>query len=257
MSELLKISHVNKRYVIKRNVFEVLSDVNLDVQEGEFITIVGTSGCGKSTLLKLIVGLETASGGQVLFEGNEVREPSEKCGIVYQEPRLFPWSNVVQNIAFGIPKTIDAQEKKRRVSEHIALVGLNEFEYALPKQLSGGMQQRASIARALVADPELLLLDEPFGALDALTRIQMQREILRIWEAEKRTMILVTHDIDEAIFLGDRVMVMSKRPGTNQEIIPVNLPRPRNRTSDSFQKIRKKIYDLFFEESDFSVEYYI
>jgi sulfonate transport system ATP-binding protein len=257
MDDFLTISHVHKKYLIKNNEFEVLSDVNLTVREGEFISIVGISGCGKSTLLKLIVGLESASAGEVLLAGNKVREPSEMCGIVYQEPRLFPWSNVVQNIAFGIPKNFTSEEKKRRIREHINLVGLNDFEYALPKHLSGGMQQRVSIARALVGNPELLLLDEPFGALDALTRIHMQREVLKIWKVEKRTMILVTHDIDEAIFLGDRVIVMTKRPGTIQEIIPVELERPRNRTSDNFQKIRKRIYSRFFEESDLSIEYYL
>ncbi|HWQ78062.1 MAG TPA: ABC transporter ATP-binding protein, partial [Anaerovoracaceae bacterium] len=236
---------------------EVLTDINLDVKDGEFISIVGASGCGKSTLLKLIVGLETATEGQILLGGKAVEEPSEECGMVFQEARLFPWATVVQNIGFGVSKKVGAAERKRRIDEHIELVGLTEFLEARPNQLSGGMQQRVSIARALVGEPKLLLLDEPFGALDALTRITMQQEILRIWEAERRTMVLVTHDIDEAIFLGDRVIVMSRRPGSIKKIIPVDLPRPRSRTSEDFLRLRKIVYGEFFEESEYSAEYYI
>ncbi|TQI68509.1 ABC transporter ATP-binding protein [Clostridium sp. KNHs216] len=257
MSGLLSINHIKKNFIIDKKQVEVLSDISLEVNKGEFISIIGSSGCGKSTLLKLIIGLESATDGQITLDGKPLVEPSELCGMVFQESRLFPWFNVEQNIDFGIPKSVGAAERKKRIDEHIALVGLTEFTKARPNQLSGGMQQRVSIARALVGQPELLLLDEPFGALDALTRINMQQEILRIWEAEKTTMVLVTHDIDEAIYLGDRVVVMSKRPGAIKKIIPVELSRPRSRTSENFAVIRQKVYREFLEESEITPDYYI
>ncbi|MDR2922207.1 MAG: ABC transporter ATP-binding protein [Treponema sp.] len=253
----MKLSHVNKIYTIKNKKLEVLSDVNLEVGEGEFVTIVGSSGCGKSTLLKLIVGLETASGGSVILEDQEVSKPSDKCGMVYQESRLFPWLTVEDNIAFGISKDIGRKENKKRVNEYIALTGLEGFNKALPRQLSGGMQQRVSIARALVGHPEILLLDEPFGALDALTRILMQNEIMRIWQTHHATMILVTHDIDESIFLSDRIVVLSERPGHIKKIIKVDLSRPRDRSSDNFALIRRQIYHEFFHDSDIDIEFYL
>jgi sulfonate transport system ATP-binding protein len=257
MKNLLQISSLEKEYTIAGQSVEVLKDINLDVADREFVSIVGVSGCGKSTLLKTIAGIETATRGNVVLDGKIITGPSEQCGIVFQEPRLFPWSTVTQNIDFGIPEAVNRPGRKKRVTGYIKLAGLEDFAGALPNQLSGGMQQRVSIARALAGEPELLLLDEPFGALDALTRIQMQLEILRIWEAERRTMILVTHDIDEAIFLGDRVVVMSKRPGTIQEIIPVYLSRPRNRTDQDFQTLRKRVYGRFFDNSEISADYYI
>ncbi|MDR3284030.1 MAG: ABC transporter ATP-binding protein [Treponema sp.] len=258
MKDILEISHIEKDYRIDKKNVAVLRDINLRVRDGEFVSIVGASGCGKSTLLKIIVGLETASGGEVLLDGRPVREPSAECGIVFQEPRLFPWSNVRQNIDFGIPETIGGMERKKRLDAYVCLVGLEAFVAAKPNQLSGGMQQRVSIARALAGEPELLLLDEPFGALDALTRIQMQQEILRIWESEKRTMVLVTHDIDEAIYLGDRVIVMSRRPGTIKRTIPIEAPRPRDRNSDSFSRIRREIFQEFFDEpGQKNPEYYL
>ena len=257
MDEILQITGVNKKYFIKKTELDVLLDINLDMREGEIISIVGSSGCGKSTLLKLIVGLERATSGSILIDGKEVTGPSEKCGIVYQEPRLFPWLTVDQNIAFGLSKNAPRSERKEKTSEYISLVGLNGFEHALPKQLSGGMQQRVSIARALVGNPEILLLDEPFGALDALTRIQMQNEIVRIWETRRTTMILVTHDIDESIFLSDKVIIMSKRPGKISKIINAKLPRPRDRSSPDFTSIRREIYQEFFQYSNIDMEYYI
>jgi len=257
MNTILNLSHVNKVYTIKKKEIPVLSDVNLEVGDGEFVTIVGSSGCGKSTLLKLIVGLEKASEGSIILEGQEVIKPSEKVGIVYQEARLFPWLTVEENIAFGISRGVGAQERKQRIDEYIALTGLEGFNRALPKQLSGGMQQRVSIARALVGNPEILLLDEPFGALDALTRILMQNEIMRIWQKHRATMILVTHDIDESIFLSDRIVVLSERPGHIKEIINVDLPRPRDRSNDTFAAIRKQIYQEFFHDSDIDIEFYL
>jgi len=257
MGEILQITSVNKKYTIKKTELDVLVNISLDMREGEIISIVGSSGCGKSTLLKLIVGLERATSGSILIDGREVTSPSQKCGIVYQEPRLFPWLNVDQNIAFGLSKNVPRVERKEKTLEYISLVGLNGFEHALPKQLSGGMQQRVSIARALVGNPEILLLDEPFGALDALTRIQMQNEIVRIWETHRTTMILVTHDIDESIFLSDKIVIMSKRPGKISKIINAKLPRPRDRSSPDFISIRREIYQEFFQYSNIDVEYYL
>ncbi|MGG7177098.1 ABC transporter ATP-binding protein [Clostridium paraputrificum] len=253
----LRISKLSKKFSIQNEEINVLSDINLEVKEGEFISIVGASGCGKSTLLKIIIGLEEATLGDVIIGEKVVKKPTIECGMIFQESRLFPWLTIEDNIRFGISKKINEEGKKRLIEDHIDLVGLKKFEKALPNQLSGGMQQRVSIARALVNRPKILLLDEPFGALDALTRINMQNEILRIWKAEKSTMILVTHDIDEAIYLGDRVIVMTDRPGKIKKIINVDLPRSRDRTSDEFSKIRKEIYYEFFENSEIPLEYNI
>lgn len=249
----VKIEHVHKVFSINNSELEVLSDIDFEVKQGEFLSIVGASGCGKSTLLKMVIGLEHPTEGQIHIGDRVVTKPSIDCGMIFQEARLYPWLNVQSNIGFGITLKMSSDERKRFVQQHIELVGLKGFEKALPKQLSGGMQQRVSIARALVNRPEVLLLDEPFGALDALTRINMQNEILRIWEVEKKTMMLVTHDVDEAIFLSDRIVILSRRPGQIQEIINVDLPRPRERSSEQFMRIRMRIMNYFFQEADKSV----
>jgi sulfonate transport system ATP-binding protein len=255
----LEIGNVGRTFEIEGEELNVLDGIDLKVKEGEFISIVGASGCGKSTLLKLIVGLDQVSEGEIHVGDRLVKKPSLDCGMVFQEARLYPWLTVEKNIEFGISdKSISREEKRRLVAEHIELVGLNGFEKALPKQLSGGMQQRAGIARALIGNPKVLLLDEPFGALDAFTRINMQNEILRIWEHEKRTMIFVTHDIDEAIFLSDRIVILSERPGKIKEIVPVKLDRPRDRSNNLFLEIRKKILMSFLENKEVdNIEYYI
>lgn len=242
----LQVNHLSHHYLLPQGELKVLDQVQLIVQPGEFISIVGASGCGKSTLLRLIGGLERASEGQILLDSQVVQAPGLDRGMVFQEPRLFPWLTVDENIAFGCRKALNEMEKQKLVQAHVQLVGLAGFEKVYPHQLSGGMQQRTAMARALVSGPQVLLLDEPFGALDALTRIQMQQEILKIWQAEKITIILVTHDIDEAVFLGDRVLVMSHRPGTFKKTLPVPFSRPRDRNSAEFSKIRKEIYDEFF-----------
>jgi sulfonate transport system ATP-binding protein len=242
----LKIEQLSKSFQIDNGKVNVLENVNLTVKPGEFLSIVGSSGCGKSTLLRLIVGLEKEYQGKILLENKPISGPGVNRGMVFQEHRLLPWLTVKENVAFGL--TIHTEETGRIVQDHIDLVGLSGFEKAYPHQLSGGMAHRVAIARALVNRPQVLLLDEPFGALDALTRIQMQQEILRIWEVEQTTMILVTHDIDEAIFLGDRVIVMSNRPGTIKKVISVNLSRPRDRSSYEFVSIRKSVYEEFFGE---------
>lgn len=256
---ILSIRHAKKNFQIGSKTVEVLDDINLDIQPGEFVSIVGSSGCGKSTLLKLIVALEDLTEGEIAIAGERVKEPSAKCNMVFQEPRLFPWLSVRQNIAFTIPKQVQKQERKKTVEEHIALVGLKGFEKAVPGQLSGGMQQRVNLARALATKPEILLLDEPFGALDAFTRINMQEEALHIWETEKTTMLLVTHDIDEAIYLSDRIIVLSAKPGKIKADIPVTLPRPRERSGYDFMQIRREVMLKLFEKQDSSrdFEYYI
>jgi len=243
----LKIEGVQKDYALPQGNLPVLAGVNLDVAPGEFMVLLGKSGCGKSTLLRLIAGLEGASQGTIRLGENPVEGPGLERGMVFQEPRLFPWMTARENIAFGLRTGTDEKEGKETVERYLALVGLSGFGGAYPHQLSGGMQQRAALARALASHPEVLLLDEPFGALDALTRIQMQMEILRIWRERRGTVLLVTHDIDEAVFLGDRIAVMTDRPGTLQDIIPVKLSRPRDRSSAPFVKIRRKIYNEFFQ----------
>ena len=249
----LTIQNISKKFRIDKGTLSVLEDISLDIEKGEFISIVGTSGCGKSTLLKMIIGLDPPTEGKILIDGREVVKPTIECGMVFQEARLFPWLTVRENIEFGITRPVSGEERERLVLQHVELVGLKGFEKALPKQLSGGMQQRVSIARALVNHPDILLLDEPFGALDALTRINMQNEVLKLWEHEKKTMVLVTHDIDEAVFLSDRIIVLSSRPGRILDRITVTLPRPRERSSDEFLKIRGKIFKYLMRNADESV----
>lgn len=255
---ILSINHLKKDFVIKGSTVEVLKDVNLDIKHGEFISLIGLSGCGKSTVLKLITNLEDPTSGEILIDGEPVKGPSEKVSMIFQEPRLFPWLNVEENIEFTISKNIPKKQRKEIAEKHIELVGLKGFEKAVPSQLSGGMQQRVSIARGLATNPEILLLDEPFGALDAFTRINMQEEILKIWEKEKTTMIMVTHDIDEAIYLSDRIVVLSANPGVIKDDISITLPRPRDRSSIDFMNIRRKVMLALYEKSsDKDIEYFI
>ena len=216
--------------------------VDLSVAAGEFLTIVGASGCGKSTLLRLIAGLDRDFQGDVVLDGRRVIAPSLDRGLVFQEPRLFPWLTVAQNVALGLLNAgLSQQAGQRAVAEHIALVGLDGFQNAYPHQLSGGMAQRAAIARGLVNRPGVLLLDEPFGALDALTRAHLQDELQRIWAAEGITMLLVTHDVEEAVYLGDRVVVMAPRPGRIAASFDVPHPRPRDRTYPSLASLRDSV----------------
>ncbi len=252
----LWIEAVAKTFAAGGDAFDALRDVSLHVREGEFVSIVGASGCGKSTLLRVVAGLETADRGAVRLGGSLVTRPGRDRGLVFQDSRLLPWLTVEENVAFaldGDPSRTSAPV----VREHVALVGLGGFAKAYPHQLSGGMAQRAAIARALVNRPRVLLLDEPFGALDALTRIQLQHELLRIRDVERTTMLLVTHDIDEAIFLGDRVAVMSRRPGTFQRMVEVHLPRPRSRSGYDFVALRRSIYAEFFAEAEEPFSYSI
>jgi sulfonate transport system ATP-binding protein len=254
----ISINNVGRVFLINQTELEAIRNITLEVGDAEIVSIVGASGCGKSTLLKIISGLDRASSGKVFTDGHEIVKPSHKeVGIIFQESRLFPWSNVEKNIEFGLSEKIPKTEREKLIREHVELVGLNGFEKALPSQLSGGMKQRVSLARALINRPRALLLDEPFGALDAFTKISMQKEVLRIWEIEKTTMILVTHDIDEALYLGDRVVVMNNKPGRIKKIIPVPLARPRDRTDGDFLILRKKVYQEFFDLEGVPPEYSI
>jgi sulfonate transport system ATP-binding protein len=228
----LRISGVTKRFQVNGAPLHVLDALDLAVAPGEFVTIVGTSGCGKSTLLRVIAGLDTAFDGDVKLDGERVQKPSLDRGLVFQEPRLFPWLSVARNVELGLLNAgLSKAEKRKAALEHIALVGLNGFEDAYPHQLSGGMAQRAAIARGLVNRPRVLLLDEPFGALDALNRARLQDELQDIWAAEGITMLLVTHDVEEAVYLGDRVVVMAPRPGRITACFEIDVPRPRDRNS--------------------------
>jgi sulfonate transport system ATP-binding protein len=244
---------VSKRFVTKGRELLALENVDLAVQPGQFLSIIGGSGSGKSTFLRIVAGLERHDAGQVTIGGTPVQGPSLERGMMFQDSRLLPWLTVEKNIAFALTRTRPA-DLHERVAAAIRLVGLKGFEKAFPHQLSGGMAQRAALARVLVNRPRVLLLDEPFGALDALTKIQMQMELLRIWEAERATVILVTHDIEEAVFLGDRVAIMSHRPGRIRTLIDVDLPRPRDRSDPGFVAVRRQIYSQFFTASNTSIE---
>jgi len=222
-----------------------LMPIDLNVAENDFITILGPSGCGKSTLLRIIAGLDRPSEGRVLLDGREVRAPGPDRGMVFQSYTLFPWLTVAENIAFGLrEKGVPEAQRKEIVANYVQLVGLKGFENHWPKQLSGGMQQRTAIARALANDPEILLLDEPFGALDNQTRGLMQELLLGIWERERKTVLFVTHDIEEAIFMASRVIVMSARPGHIKSDVTVDLPHPRSytiKTSPEFSELKARL----------------
>ena len=238
----LELRDVSKSYVVDNQELKVLDHVNLKVSPGEFISIVGPSGCGKSTLLRLVVGLDDDYQGQILLDGERIAGTSLGRGIVFQDHRLLPWLTLEQNVDLALENSgWPAEQRRQSVREHIELVGLKGFETVYPHQLSGGMSQRAAIARGLVYRPEVLLLDEPLGALDALTRLRLQEELLRIWKAEKVTMLLVTHDVEEAIYLSDRIIVMHSGPGRIASDIRVDLPWPRDRASHAFADVRRQI----------------
>lgn len=238
----LEVRNVSRTFTVNGAPVAALNDVSLSVAPGEFVALLGPSGCGKSTLLRLIAGLDRSYRGSIDQDGAPITGTSLERGIVFQEPRLFPWATVRQNIALGLKNApIGETEKRAAVEAHIALVGLDGFAEAYPHQLSGGMAQRAAIARSLVNRPRLLLLDEPFGALDALTRARLQGELQRIWAHERITMILVTHDVDEAVFLGDRVVVLAPRPGRVSRIFDVDAARPRDRSDDRLIRIRNEV----------------
>lgn len=241
----ISVRNLQKKYTrIKQQDLLVLDDISFEIDKGAFVCIVGGSGCGKSTLLRLMSGLDSKYDGQIVIDNQLIRQPDRKRGVVYQEHRLFPWMTVEKNIRFVI-NNVKRDRIEEKVQSVIDLVGLKGFEAAYPKELSGGMAQRVNIARALVNEPEILFLDEPFGALDALTRIQLQKELLKIRQKQRNTMLLVTHDIEEAVFLADRIIVLGNRPAKILDIIEVDLPEVRDRSSELFLKIRKKVYKYF------------
>jgi NitT/TauT family transport system ATP-binding protein len=234
----LVIESVSKKF----NSFQALVNVSFEVADGEFVCLLGPSGCGKTTVLRLAAGLEAPIAGNLFLDGKKIEGVNKECGFVFQEYALFPWRTVKENIEFGPQaKGLNINECDRISKHYIDLVGLNGFENHYPKELSGGMKQRVGIARAYANSPKLLLMDEPFGALDAQTRNLMQGELLRIWEKEHISVLFVTHSVDEAVFLGDKVVVMSARPGKVKEIFDVMLPRPRIRTSLEANIIRDKV----------------
>jgi NitT/TauT family transport system ATP-binding protein len=219
----------------------VLRDINLTVQEGEFICVLGPSGCGKSTLLSTIAGFLAPTSGQVRIDGDLVQGPDPRRIFVFQERGVFPWLTVEGNIGFGLVN-LSRKEREQRVAYYTNMVGLNGFEKSYPSALSGGMKQRLEVARALAVKPDVLFLDEPFGALDSITRLTMRAELLRIWQTERKTIVFVTHDMDEAVQLADRVVVMSNRPGTIQQIVPIGIPHPRDISSPEYLALRDGIF---------------
>lgn len=239
----IAVSDVRKEFEKDGEAIHVLDAVDLEIREGEFLAIVGPSGCGKSTLLNCMAGFEPLTSGSILIDGEAVRKPSPKRVFVFQETGIFPWFSVWDNIGFGLKKMSFAQ-KHEVVMRYIRLVGLEGFEKAFPAELSGGMKQRVEFARALAVEPDVLYLDEPFGALDAFTRIEMRREIVHIWQTTKKTCVLVTHDVEEAVELADRIAVMTDRPGTIHEVLENPLPRPRDPDGRDFRVIKERIFEI-------------
>ena len=237
----------------KKGLVTAIDHVNLEVKDGEFVMIVGPSGCGKTTLINILGGLNTATSGEVLLDGRPVQGPGADRGMVFQGYSLFPWLTVQKNVEFGLKmKKMPKAERETQAKKFIDLVGLTGFENALPKQLSGGMKQRVAIARTLANEPEILLMDEPFGALDAQTRVVMQELLADISKKTRTTILFITHDIDEAVLLGDRIYVMSRRPGTIREVLDVNIPGTRSHESlvlPEFLATKKKIMDMLWKES--------
>lgn len=242
-AEILVMNQLNKRFSSPSGDVIALHNIQLSIAKGEFITIIGPSGCGKSTLLKIVAGLDTEYSGDVLLNGKPIDGPSIEKGFIFQEPRLFPWLTVEKNIAANL--SLRDPKVRKKVDELIELVRLKGFEKSYPRELSGGMAQRVAIARALLRTPDVLLLDEPFGALDAFTRAHLQEVLLDIWQKNKTTMLFVTHDLDEAVFLGERVVIMNPRPGLIRSVLPIDLPFPRKRSQNSFQELRAKVLREF------------
>lgn len=247
----LKIDHVSREFVSNAGeLVTALDNIELVIDDQEFICFLGPSGCGKTTLLRIIAGLDTATSGRVVHDDHEICAPDPKMAMIFQEYSLYPWRNVLENVAFGLElRGIDRNTRIKEAERYLDLVGLEDFSRSFPYELSGGMRQRVAVARALAVDPAVLLMDEPFGALDAQSRNMMQKELLDIWNKTKKTIVFVTHSVDEAVFLADRIVVFTPRPGRIRENIPLNLARPRERTSAEFASIRRHVLDLIDETS--------
>ncbi len=245
----VNISEVSKTFTKDKREIVAVRDFSLNVKPREFVCILGPSGCGKTTVLRMVAGLEVPTSGSISLNGDLVKGPGRDRGMVFQEFALFPWRTVRKNIEFGPELSKVPPEKIKEISDRfIELVGLKTFEDAHPKELSGGMKQRVGIARALANDPSILLMDEPFGSIDAQTRNLMQKELLRIWQTTKKTVMFVTHSVEEAVFLADKIIIMTARPGKVRETIEVPLARPRDRTSQEFIKIRARVLAELDEE---------
>jgi NitT/TauT family transport system ATP-binding protein len=252
---VIRVNSLTKSYETENgHKIHALDNIDLNIRGNDFICIVGPSGCGKSTLLRIVAGLERASAGSVSYRGAMLTCPRREIGMVFQEYSLLPWRNVLDNIGLGLEFAGTPSSERLQVARSfLRLVGMEAFERALPHELSGGMQQRVAIARSLANDPDVLLMDEPFGALDAHTRILLQKELLRIWESHRKTVLFVTHSVDEAIFLGDRVVVMSSRPGKVLEIMEVEMPRPRDRSYSAYGPMASQILDILEKEVGSSI----
>lgn len=248
----LKIDNVYKEYEGRNGKMIALNGVSLDIMENEFICVVGPSGCGKSTLLNIIAGLLEPTSGAVYLDGRQIKSTGVERGVVFQQYALFPWRTVIKNVMFGLEmKKTPKQEAEQIARKYIEAVGLKGFENSYPKELSGGMKQRVAIARAYAVNPEVLLLDEPFGALDAQTRVQLQTELLNTWEQEKKTCFFITHDVDEAIILAQRIIIMSARPGRIKRIVNVDIPYPRTqelKAEPRFLELKAEIWNEVYQE---------
>lgn len=254
----IEIKDACKNYVQDGRAFTALDHVSLDIEKGEFICLLGPSGCGKSTLLNALAGFEKVNSGSVKINDKEVTAPSINNITIFQNYGLLPWRNVLKNVELGLEsKKVPKAERAAAAKKYLELVGLSGYEKRYPKQLSGGQQQRVAIARGLAVDPDIIFMDEPFGALDAITRMKLQEDILRISREEKKTIIFVTHDIEEAVFLADRIVVMMADPGRIKSVVKVPLGTHRDRTSENFLYVRDKIFDLFNMKSEEYIEYYI
>lgn len=238
----LSIERVSMVFSVNGKTLHVLENISLEAREGEFVCILGPSGCGKTTLLNIVSGFLQPTSGEVRIDGEQVRGPDPRRIFVFQERGVFPWLNVEGNIAFGLFH-LPREERRRRMAHYIELVGLEGFEHAYPHELSGGMKQRLEVARALAVNPDMLFLDEPFGSLDSITRLVMRRELLRIWEAERKTILFVTHDIEESVQLADRVVVMSARPARIRRIVEIDIPHPRDISSHRYLELRDSIFE--------------
>lgn len=254
----IEVRDAVKTFKQKGEEFIALDHVSLNIEKGEFICLLGPSGCGKSTLLNAIAGFDKITEGSVKINGEEVTQPSIHNVTIFQNYGLLPWRSVLKNVELGLEaKKIPKEERRKIAEKYIELVGLSNFKNSHPNQLSGGMQQRVSIARALAVSPDIIFMDEPFGALDAITRMKLQDDILNISKQENKTIIFVTHDIEEAVFLADRIVVMTPNPGRIKSVVTVSLSRHRERTSEDFLMVRNKIFELFNMKPDDNIEYFI
>lgn len=256
----IEAKHIIKKYRAGNNKedFIALNDISFEVKENEFICLLGPSGCGKSTLLKIIAGLINADSGNVIIDNKIITSPGKDRGMVFQDYALFPWLTVERNIALGLEiRKENKEEIKKKVSWYIDLVDLRGFEKSYPHQLSGGMKQRVAIARVLAMNPNILLMDEPFGALDAFTRMNLQEDLMNLWRKQNFTSVFVTHDVDEAVYLADKIVVMTASPGEIKTIVPVKLARPRERTSQEFVSIRNYVLEQYGYKDNRTIEYEI